>query len=78
MSNLECFPSLCTVVANLSNVTRTPYQGPHGIYYIQLYNVVLMCGQTELKAQIRWKKNGKEMRGPASIVYDDLLESSAR
>ncbi|PCH36679.1 hypothetical protein WOLCODRAFT_157378 [Wolfiporia cocos MD-104 SS10] len=42
-----------------------------GPYYEQEYKVVLICGLTELKAQIIWEENGVEKRGPATIVYDD-------
>ncbi|OJT02592.1 Heat shock 70 kDa protein 12B [Trametes pubescens] len=70
----ECFTTLCTVFADTSAVVKTPRMGPNGVYYIQAYDIVLKCGLTELQAQVRWIQDGKEMRGPAKIVYDDDLE----
>ncbi|EIW54761.1 uncharacterized protein TRAVEDRAFT_50899 [Trametes versicolor FP-101664 SS1] len=71
----ECFTSLCTVFADTSAVERTPKRGFLGnTYYTQSFDIVLMCGLTELQAQIRWKENGQEKRGPAKIVYDDDIE----
>ncbi|OSC99572.1 hypothetical protein PYCCODRAFT_1394827 [Trametes coccinea BRFM310] len=68
----ECFTTLCTVFADTSKVFKSPRIGPNGsVYYAQRFDVVLMCGLTELKAQIRWMENGEERRGPAKIVYDD-------
>lgn len=57
-SLLECFTSLCTVFADTSAVKRTPKRGLLGTtYYTQSFDIVLMCGLTELQAQIRWKEN---------------------
>ncbi|KAI0350808.1 hypothetical protein OH77DRAFT_1412306 [Trametes cingulata] len=70
----ECFSTLCTVFADTSKVVKTPRKGRNGIHYTQAFGIVLMCGLTELQAQIRWTEDGKEMRGPAKIVYDDDLE----
>ncbi|KAL1941016.1 hypothetical protein VTO73DRAFT_7652 [Trametes versicolor] len=72
----ECYTTLCTVTADTSAVVKTPYRGPCGFYYIQNFDIILQCGLTELQAQIRWKQDGQEMRGPAKIVYDDDLESA--
>ncbi|KAI0773051.1 hypothetical protein BD413DRAFT_656213 [Trametes elegans] len=73
----ECFTTLCTVYADTSEVVKTPRPGRHGIHYAQSFDIVLMCGLTELQAQIRWTgADGKEMRGPAKIVYDDDIEAS--
>lgn len=55
---VECFTSLCTVFADTSAVARTPKRGRLGTtYYTQAFDLVLMCGLTELQAQIRWKEN---------------------
>ncbi|KAI0668093.1 hypothetical protein C8Q78DRAFT_1081495 [Trametes maxima] len=70
----ECFTTLCTVFADTSRVVKTPRAGKNGVHYAQAFDVVLMCGLTELKAQIRWTENGEEKRSPAKIVYDDDLE----
>ncbi|RPD70094.1 hypothetical protein L226DRAFT_256752 [Lentinus tigrinus ALCF2SS1-7] len=70
----EMYTPLCTIHADTSKVTRTPRQGSNGTYYVQVYNIILQCGLTELKAQISWTQDGEEKRGPATIVYDDELE----
>ncbi|KAH9852621.1 hypothetical protein C2E23DRAFT_868473 [Lenzites betulinus] len=70
----SCFEHLCSVHADTSNVVKIPQVGPRGIYYKQSYKIVLMCGLTELKAQIRWDENLLKHAchsGPATIVYDD-------
>ncbi|KAI0824355.1 hypothetical protein BC628DRAFT_1322727 [Trametes gibbosa] len=70
----ECFTTLCTIFADTSEVAKTPRKGRNGTHYSQSFDVVLVCGLTELQAQIRWVENGVEKRGPAKIVYDDDLE----
>ncbi|KAI0326492.1 hypothetical protein GY45DRAFT_1381037 [Cubamyces sp. BRFM 1775] len=73
----EMFTPLCTIYADTSNVQRHPRQGKRETYYEQGFDVVFICGSTELQAQIRWKAlNGKEHRGPAKIVYDEDLQVS--
>lgn len=55
---LECFTSLCTISADTSAVVKTPKVGPCGdVYYTQYFEVVLLCGLTELQAQIRWTQD---------------------
>ncbi|KAI0708754.1 hypothetical protein C8T65DRAFT_740136 [Cerioporus squamosus] len=70
----ELYTPLCTIRADTSKVARTPREGSNGTYYVQVYNIILQCGLTELKAQISWTEDGEEKRGPATIVYDDELE----
>ncbi|KAI0704720.1 hypothetical protein C8Q76DRAFT_181174 [Earliella scabrosa] len=72
----ELFTPLCTIYADTSQVARQPMTGPNGVYYVQNFNIVLLCGMTELQAQLSWTENGVEKRGPARIVYDDDLEVS--
>ncbi|KZT00295.1 uncharacterized protein LAESUDRAFT_764717 [Laetiporus sulphureus 93-53] len=71
----ESFATLCTVQADTSRVTKVQQHGLKGVYYTQHYKVVLLCGLTELKAQISWMENGEEKRGPATVVYDDDAEA---
>jgi len=67
----EMFHTLCTLSADTSSVARTRSLNPRGEpYYTQGYNVILYCGLTEMKAQISWMQDGKERRGPASIIYN--------
>ena len=57
MPGVEMYTPLCTIHADTSDVTRTPRDGPNGQFYVQIYNIVLLCGLTELKAQISWVDN---------------------
>ncbi|KAI9060751.1 hypothetical protein FKP32DRAFT_1595071 [Trametes sanguinea] len=74
----EMFTHLCTIYADTSAVSREPKIGlSRRIYYEQNFNIVLICGLTELQAQISWIEDGVEKRGPAKIVYDTDLHISA-
>ncbi|KAK7032185.1 hypothetical protein VNI00_013359 [Paramarasmius palmivorus] len=73
----ELFSTLCTVEADTSKAPgfiTEKYNLNQGRYYEAAYEVVLLFGMTELKAQICWKENGEEKRGPATIVYDQINE----
>ncbi|KAI0708756.1 hypothetical protein C8T65DRAFT_650008 [Cerioporus squamosus] len=72
----ELYTPLCTIYADTSKVARRPLAGPNGVYYVQDFKIVLLCGLTELQAQLSWTENGLEKRGPAKIVYDDDLQVS--
>ncbi|KAI0750425.1 hypothetical protein C8Q74DRAFT_1374012 [Fomes fomentarius] len=72
----ELYTPLCTIYADTSKVERVPQSGPNGLYYTQHFKILLLCGMTELQAQISWVEKGVEKRGPAKIVYDDDLEVS--
>ncbi|KAF8655079.1 hypothetical protein AX16_003244 [Volvariella volvacea WC 439] len=62
----------CTVVADAASVNGIIQQGHrNGLsYYTINYEVILLFGLTELKAQICWKENGQERRSTASVVYE--------
>jgi len=65
------YTKLCTLVADLSHLPLSPMTNPDGeTYYRVIYDFVLLFGLTEMKAQLAWKENGVEKRGPAKIVYD--------
>ncbi|KII95456.1 hypothetical protein PLICRDRAFT_170106 [Plicaturopsis crispa FD-325 SS-3] len=67
------FPVLCTIEADTSGIARAlqPRYGPSGnSYFYMEYDIVLLFGLTEMKAQISWKENGQEKRSPTAIVYD--------
>ncbi|OSX61856.1 hypothetical protein POSPLADRAFT_1145484 [Postia placenta MAD-698-R-SB12] len=53
----EMYSTLCTVHADTSRVLKVMQHGENGIYYTQDYKVVLLCGTTELKAQISWMED---------------------
>ncbi|TFK79391.1 hypothetical protein K466DRAFT_648875 [Polyporus arcularius HHB13444] len=64
----ELYTPLCTIYADTSQVKRQPLNGPSGVYYVQRFKIILLCGLTELKAQLSWDED---------IVYDDHLRVSA-
>ncbi|KAH9940114.1 uncharacterized protein BXZ73DRAFT_43285 [Epithele typhae] len=76
----ELFTTLCTVAADTSRVSRKARNGPQGKYFEQNFSVVLLCGRTELQAQISWNENvsGPKSFGPAKIIYDDDLEAPSQ
>ncbi|KIP03242.1 hypothetical protein PHLGIDRAFT_130274 [Phlebiopsis gigantea 11061_1 CR5-6] len=65
------FASLCTIRADTSGTKPERKEGSSGSYYTQHYDIVILCGLTELKAQIRWCENGVEKYGEAQVIYDD-------
>ncbi|KJA20624.1 hypothetical protein HYPSUDRAFT_42934 [Hypholoma sublateritium FD-334 SS-4] len=52
------FVQLCTIEADLSKAVSGPLKGFEGkTYYQANYEIVLLFGLTELKAQVAWKEN---------------------
>ncbi|KAI0734054.1 hypothetical protein C8Q72DRAFT_927570, partial [Fomitopsis betulina] len=70
------FSTLCRVTATLPTTIYRKQQGLHGYYFEAKFDVVLLFGLTELKAQLSWKENGKECRAPAVVVYDEDDDSA--
>jgi hypothetical protein len=66
------YTKLCTIEADLSHVPQHPRAKATGggKFYRVDYDIVLLFGMTELKAQIAWKERGKEKRSATKIVYD--------
>jgi hypothetical protein len=59
-NDAEDYSTLCTVTADTPQMikTLTPKVGLNGVrYYSQDFNVVLLFGLTELKAQIAWMED---------------------
>lgn len=49
---------LCTIEADLSDIVSKPMRGDKGkAYYRVDYDIVLLFGLTELKAQVAWDEN---------------------
>lgn len=42
-------------------VHREPKNGSNGVYYVQNFDTILICGHTELQAQIRWTENVRQV-----------------
>ncbi|KAK2462940.1 hypothetical protein APHAL10511_005138 [Amanita phalloides] len=70
----DLFPTLCVMTADVSGVKESirPKINPKTrcMYYELKFDIILLFGLTELRAQIAWNENGVERRGPASIIYD--------
>ncbi|KAJ2922261.1 hypothetical protein H1R20_g14832, partial [Candolleomyces eurysporus] len=65
----------CTVKADTSMVTPEKNvsftNGRARTFYQIDFDIVLLFGLTELKAQIAYTEKGVEKRGPATVIYDD-------
>ncbi len=57
------FTRLCNICADTSQVARQPKKGALGEYYAQAFDIVLLCGLTELQAQLRWFDNVRTVKG---------------
>lgn len=72
--DIEMYSLVCTIEVDLSHLTRNTKdikkRGPKGKFYHLDYEVALLFGLTELKAQLIWKEKGVEKRSNAKIVYD--------
>lgn len=57
-STTEQFSTLCTVFADTTNVKKEKKTRANGSAYFRLdFQIVLLCGLTEFKAQISWVEN---------------------
>jgi len=67
------YTKICTIEVDLSHITLTPRykgKGERGQYFRLDYDLVLLFGLTELKAQVAWREGSAEKRSPTKIVYD--------
>ncbi|KAF9526171.1 hypothetical protein CPB83DRAFT_896323 [Crepidotus variabilis] len=65
------FTDVFKLVADVSRVPLASGINTKGRKFYQLsYDVVIMFGLTELKAQLRWFENDVEKRSPAKLIYD--------
>lgn len=51
------FSRLCTIHADMSGANRKRIIGPNGPYYLQTFEVILLFGLVETKAQLCWMEN---------------------
>ncbi|KAK0196207.1 hypothetical protein F5146DRAFT_1028844 [Armillaria mellea] len=68
----ENYSVLFTVTANTRKAAKAlnPLRAKDGgLYFCLDFDIIIFFGRTELKAQICWKENGIEKRGPAQILY---------
>ncbi|PBK65406.1 hypothetical protein ARMSODRAFT_940350 [Armillaria solidipes] len=69
----DMYSVLCCVTADTHEAAKglKLRRRPDGKSYFRLnYEIILLFGKTELKAQIYWKEDGIEKRSPARVVYD--------
>ncbi|KAH6910163.1 hypothetical protein BKA70DRAFT_1466549 [Coprinopsis sp. MPI-PUGE-AT-0042] len=66
------FTTVCTIHTNIQDLPQVPTIGKNfRFYYTVGFDVILLFGLTELKAQIAWKDwSGVEHRGPATVIYE--------
>jgi len=66
------YTKLCTIGIDLSGVPLLPQPKTtgQGSFYEVKYDIILLFGMTEFKAQIAWEENGREKRSETKIVYD--------
>ncbi|KAF8989882.1 hypothetical protein BDQ17DRAFT_1288292 [Cyathus striatus] len=77
----EMYATLCSVEVDLTELAKglqqrrsiRPGRGIRGSYYRVDYDVILLFGLTELKAQLSWYEGGTEKRSPAKIIYDENI-----
>ncbi|KAF8652563.1 hypothetical protein AX16_004346 [Volvariella volvacea WC 439] len=63
---------MCMISADEESLSQIAVKqtGPGGqVYYQVMFEIILLFGLTEFKAQICWKEGGEEKRGPASVIY---------
>ena len=64
----ENYTKLCTIEADLSRVPLLPRPKAtgNGIFYSVNYDIILLFGMTELKAQVAWTEN---VSGPLMLFH---------
>lgn len=63
------YTQICSIKADLSHIV-TPQSKVDGKYYHIEFDIILLFGLTELKAQVAWTEKGVEKRTAAEIFYD--------
>ena len=73
------YTKICTIEADLSHITLTPRyerKGERGQYFRLDYDLVLLFGLTELKAQVAWRERVRVLRflySPCSMLTFGLF-----
>ncbi|KAF8333699.1 hypothetical protein F5887DRAFT_1063656 [Amanita rubescens] len=68
------YSPVCTVVADTSSIPEpeTTRHSADGMqYYRKEFDIILLFGMTELKAQLAWTEN---VKSSAKVVYDNMAE----
>ncbi|KAH9924775.1 uncharacterized protein B0H18DRAFT_1119791 [Fomitopsis serialis] len=65
------FYTLCRITATPAFDSWKRHSGAKGPYWSTEFEVILLLGLTEMKAQIAWVENGVKQRTPANIIYDE-------
>ncbi|KAJ3522838.1 hypothetical protein NMY22_g11713 [Coprinellus aureogranulatus] len=63
--------------SRLSRLTLQPRRNERGVVFYRLdYEIVLLFGLTEFKAQVAYREDGVEKRSEAKVLYDEAQELS--
>ncbi|KAJ2928083.1 hypothetical protein H1R20_g9013, partial [Candolleomyces eurysporus] len=65
------YTQICTIEIDLSKLALQQKKNGPKVFYRLDYEIVLLFGLTEFKAQIAYKDNGVEKRSEAKVIYDD-------
>ncbi|KAF8989888.1 hypothetical protein BDQ17DRAFT_1547414 [Cyathus striatus] len=71
------YSTCCIIEAQIPDqiiTTINKSASPKNTYYSVAFDIVLLFGHTEMKAQLCWRENGREKRGPASVIYEQSPE----
>ena len=69
----DLYSKLCTIEVDLShlwntsNIQTLPKRLGHGVYYNVDFDVVMLFGGTEIRAQLSWKENVR------SVIFENWL-----
>ena len=69
---LDMYPTICYIGANTLQISRNiqPRRSPGGkVYYALEFEVILLFGLTELKAQIAWKEEVSSLILAIALSY---------
>lgn len=63
------FATLCTIKGDTSDVPKEMIIGLDGTHFAQDFKVILLCGLTEMKAQIAWIKDVRPFNVSSIFVF---------
>ncbi|KAJ7675459.1 hypothetical protein B0H17DRAFT_1182845 [Mycena rosella] len=67
---LPGFDAICTIKGDLKKCfNATPFRPGNRVKEVE-FEVCLRLGETEISARMRWKENGVDVYGPATIAYE--------
>ena len=64
VADTDNYIKICTIEVDLSHITLNKRKGERGQYFSLNYDLVLLFGLTELKAQVAWMERVRVLRFP--------------